>query len=52
MKVVYHNMYTQVYSSDPASTAGRIESIYDVLRDDFEFVTPNSASEEDVRLVH
>ncbi len=52
MKVVYHNMYTQVYSSDPASTAGRIESIYDVLHDDFKFVTPNPASEEDVRLVH
>ncbi len=52
MKVVYHNEYTQVYSSDPASTAGRMESIYDVLRDDFEFVAPRPASEEDVRLVH
>jgi acetoin utilization deacetylase AcuC-like enzyme len=52
MKVVYHNMYTQVYSSDPASTAGRIESIYDVLRDDFTIVTPRPASEKEVRLAH
>ncbi len=52
MKVVYHERYTDVYSSDPASMPGRMESIYDELRDHFEFVTPEPASEEDLRLIH
>lgn len=52
MKVVYHNRYADVYSSDPASMPGRMESILDELRDDFQFVTPEAASEEDLRLVH
>lgn len=52
MKVVYHNRYAEVYSSDPASKPRRVESILDELRDDFQFVTPESASEEDLRLVH
>ena len=52
MKVVYHNSYAEVYSSDPASMPGRMESILNELRDDFQFVTPKAASEEDLRLVH
>ena len=52
MKVVYHNHYAEVYSSDPASVPGRMESILDELRGDFQFVTPEAASEEDLRLVH
>jgi len=41
-----------VYSADPAATPGRIESIYDELRGHYEFVKPQPAAEEDLRLVH
>lgn len=52
MKVVYDNRYKTVYSSDPASAPGRIESIYEKLQDNFEFVEPKPAKEEDILLVH
>ncbi len=52
LKVVYHNRYCEVYSSDPASAPGRIESISDELRGHFEFVEPEPAGEQDVLLVH
>jgi len=52
MKVVYHETYRGVYSSDPAAAEGRIESIYTELVDHFEFVAPTLASEADVSLVH
>jgi acetoin utilization deacetylase AcuC-like enzyme len=50
--VVYHKKYRTVYSSDPASALGRMESIYKELQGLFEFVKPEPASEEDLRLVH
>jgi len=52
LKVVYHERYREVYSSDPASQPGRIESIYNELRGQFEFVKPEPAKEEDLLLVH
>jgi len=52
LKVVFHDGYRRVYSSDPASALGRIEGIYEELRDSFEFVEPRPAGEEDVLLVH
>ena len=52
MKVVYHKRYTEVYASDPAAQAGRMESIYKELQGHFDFVVPNPASKEDVLLVH
>jgi acetoin utilization deacetylase AcuC-like enzyme len=52
LKVVYHEKYRTVYSSDPASAPGRIESIYKELQGYFEFVEPEPAIEEDLRLVH
>jgi acetoin utilization deacetylase AcuC-like enzyme len=52
VKVVYDNRYQTVYSSDPASAPGRIESIYQELKDDFEFVEPKLAKEEGILLVH
>ena len=52
MKVVYHERYREVYSSDPASQPGRIESIYNELYDQFEFVKPEPARERDLLLVH
>lgn len=52
MKVVYHERYRAVYSSDPAAQPGRIESITNELQGQFEFVKPKPASEEDLLLVH
>ncbi|MFX0068996.1 MAG: histone deacetylase family protein [Promethearchaeota archaeon] len=52
LKVVYHERYNEVYSGDPAAAPGRIESIYDVLSSNFEFVKPGPATESDLKLVH
>jgi acetoin utilization deacetylase AcuC-like enzyme len=52
MKVVYHPGYEEVYASDPAAKAGRMESILKELPPQTEMVTPEPASVEDVRLVH
>jgi len=52
LQVVYHNRYREVYSSDPASAPGRIESILDELKTHFEFTESKQASEQDVLLVH
>jgi len=52
LKVVYHEKYKTVYASDPASAPGRMESIYEELQGHFEFVKPEPASEEDLKLVH
>jgi acetoin utilization deacetylase AcuC-like enzyme len=52
VKVVYDNRYRTVYSSDPASALGRIESIHEELKSDFEFIEPKPAKEEDILLVH
>lgn len=49
---MFDERYCKVYSSDPASEPGRIESIRDELRSHFDFVEPGSAHEEDLRLVH
>jgi acetoin utilization deacetylase AcuC-like enzyme len=52
MKVVYHEDYNQVYSSDPASAAGRIQAVEIALRGKVTFVTPVAATKEDVLRVH
>jgi len=52
LKVVYHERYRAVYSSDPAAQPGRIESIYNELTGISEFVKPEPANEEDLLLVH
>jgi acetoin utilization deacetylase AcuC-like enzyme len=52
MKIVFHEKYFDVYSRDPASAKGRLDGPYRVLKDEFEFVQPNAASEADLQLVH
>lgn len=52
MKVVYHEDYNEVYTSDPASAAGRIQTIEMALRGKVTFVTPLPASKEDIAAVH
>ncbi|MDI3502510.1 MAG: hypothetical protein PWR13_756 [Archaeoglobi archaeon] len=51
MKVVFHEKFYEVYTSDPAAEAGRMESIVRELSD-FEFVEAERATEEDILLVH
>ncbi|MEM2750189.1 MAG: hypothetical protein QXH53_00740 [Nitrososphaerales archaeon] len=52
MKIIYHEDYCKVYSQDPAAQPGRIESIYNELKGSYEFIKPESALEDDLRLVH
>jgi acetoin utilization deacetylase AcuC-like enzyme len=52
MKIVYHPRYQEVYASDPAAKAGRIESILKEVSPHFELLTPEPASIDDIKLVH
>jgi acetoin utilization deacetylase AcuC-like enzyme len=52
MKVVYHEDYKQVYTTDPASAAGRMEAIEIALRGKVTFLKPVAACEEDISKVH
>jgi len=52
MKVVYHPRYQEVYDTDPAAAAGRMESILKEVSPHFELVTPEPASVDDIKLVH
>jgi len=52
MKVIFHERFYEVYTADPAAAEGRMEAIVGVLGNEFEFVVPDPASEEDLALVH
>jgi acetoin utilization deacetylase AcuC-like enzyme len=52
MKVIFHERFYEVYVSDPAAAAGRMEAIVEALGNDFELVKPFPASEKDLALVH
>jgi len=52
MKVVYSEDYKKVYTTDPASAAGRIEAIEMALRDKVAFLQPLPACREDILAVH
>lgn len=52
MKVVFDNLFYTVYSSDPASEAGRMESIIAALPTDTEIVSPEPATEAQLALAH
>jgi acetoin utilization deacetylase AcuC-like enzyme len=52
MKIVFRNEFYQVYTSDPAAEAGRIEAIINVIEPYSEFVEAEPASEEQIRTVH
>jgi len=45
MKVVFHKDFYQVYTSDPAAEAGRMEAIVEVI-------TPEPASEAEIAAAH
>ncbi len=52
MKVIFHEDFYQVYTSDPAAAAGRMEAIVEVIEGKVEFVAAQPASEEDIAAVH
>ena len=52
MKVVFHEDFYQVYTSDPAAAAGRMEAVVETIRPQAEFVTARPASETDIIAVH
>ena len=47
-----HEDYNEVYTSDPASAAGRIQAIEITLRGKVTFVTPVTTTKEDILKVH
>ncbi len=52
MKVIFHERFCEVYTTDPAAAAGRMEAIVEALGKDFEFLSPSPAAEKDIRGVH
>ena len=52
MKVIFHEDFYQVYTSDPAAAAGRLEAVVEVIAPEVEFLTAEPASLEDIAAVH
>jgi acetoin utilization deacetylase AcuC-like enzyme len=52
MKIIFHPRFYEVYTSDPAAAAGRMEPIVRALEKEFEFIEPEPASERDLERVH
>jgi acetoin utilization deacetylase AcuC-like enzyme len=52
MKVVFHEDFYRVYTSDPAAESGRMEAITEVIRDEAEFIVAKPAAKEDIAAVH
>ena len=52
MKVIYHDEFYRVYTSDPAASAGRMESVVQVIDSRVDFIEAEPASEGDIAAVH
>ena len=52
MKVVFHEDFYQVYTSDPASAPGRMEAIVEEIEHEVEFVRAVPAGEDDIARAH
>ena len=52
MKVVFHEDFYKVYTSDPASSAGRMESIVEAIESKVEFVRAQPATLKDIESAH
>jgi acetoin utilization deacetylase AcuC-like enzyme len=52
MKIIFHERFYEVYTTDPAAAAGRMEAILEVLGKDFQLVTPPAAAKDDLAMVH
>jgi len=52
MKVIFHEDFYEVYTSDPAAAAGRLEAVMDVVESRLDFIRAEAASEADIAAVH
>ena len=52
MKVIFHPDFYEVYTSDPAAAAGRLEAVVDVIEPAVQFVSAEPASESEIAAVH
>jgi len=52
MKVVFHDDFYQVYTSDPAASTGRMEAVLKVIEHRVDFVAAEPASEDHIAAVH
>jgi acetoin utilization deacetylase AcuC-like enzyme len=52
MKIIFHEDFYQVYASDPAAAAGRMEAIVEAIGSDVEFVAAEPASETQIAAAH
>jgi len=52
MQVVFHEDFYQVYTSDPAAAAGRMEAIVEIIESNVELVKARPAKEEEITFVH
>lgn len=50
-EIIFHEDFHRIYANDPAASPGRMEAIIEELHD-FDIVTPESAQDEDILLVH
>lgn len=52
MKAIFHEDFYEVYTSDPAAAAGRMEAVMDVVESRVDFIKAEAASEADIAAVH
>jgi acetoin utilization deacetylase AcuC-like enzyme len=52
MKVVFHEDFYNVYTFDPAASAGRLESVMEVIEPRVEFITARPATEKEILNAH
>ena len=52
MKVIFHEDFYQVYTSDPAAASGRMEAVIDVIASRVEILKADMALDEDISAVH
>ncbi|MFO7495524.1 MAG: histone deacetylase family protein [Desulfobacterales bacterium] len=52
MKVIFHQDFAGVYTTDPAAAAGRLESVLAVIEDRFDILTPSPAAASALAAVH
>ena len=52
MKVIFHEDFYQVYTSDPAAAAGRMEAVVNEIESQSEFINAEPATEAQIALAH
>ena len=52
MKVIFHENFYGVYTSDPAAATGRMEAVMEVVESHVDFIKAEAASETDIAAIH